>query len=298
MTTVAELIAEVERHVLPSGFEYRNALSGSVTNSATTWTFSHGTAGIAAGSLLACELEEVYVVNVDTAASSATVVRGQGGSAAAAHSAAAVVQVNPRASKWAILRAVNDELRSLSSPRKGLYKVANVEVTYNSSYRGYDLTGVSSMIGEPLSVLREPDDSSRHWMPIRHWRFESGLDAGDFPSTRAIFLGEGAHNGKAIRVKYRTDFTSLSASLAANVETVSGIPTYALNALHYGTAIRILEERPAERSDIYAQGDSKRAEEVTVSDTLRAPAALRERYDDELASAVARLTADNPVRLR
>lgn len=298
MTTVDELISEVQRHVRPSGFETINALAAAVTAGATTLSFSSGTNGIGTGSLLSVGLEDTRVLSVNQSASSAVVARGQSGSTAAAHSAGDVIQVDSRTSKWVVFRAIRDELRSLSSPRKGLFRVATVDLTYNPSYRGYDLTGVTSIIGEPIAVLREPDNGDRNWIPIRRWRFEADLATADFASGMAIFLDEGAHAGRRFRLKYRTDFSTLTADLTADVETVTGFPAYAINVLHYGAAIRLLEQRPSERADTRAQGDSRRAEEVTVSDTLRAPAALRERYDDELASAVARLASQNRVRLR
>lgn len=294
-TTTADWIAETEALVLGGIREARNRLGTALTNTTGTAVSLAATAsGLTAGSVIAIDLEEMYVEASD-GNGSLTVVRGDGGSLAATHLVNSVVYINPRQSKFRILRAINNGLRALSSPRNGLFKATYVDVTYNAAVRGYDLTSVTDMVGEPLRLLWKKAGSEKDWPEIRHYRFSDQLPTTDFASGKAIFLDEAAQPGNTIRVYYRAPFSLLSA-LTDDVST-TGVPITAYDLPPLAAAVSLLATKPNERADIGAQGNSRDAQEVSTTDTLNASSGLRLLLRDRINDEAGRLAATWPTRL-
>src|SRR5688500_11601773 len=110
-TTLADLIAETQRHLTNYQRPAMNRLDELVTAESTTLKFEFDSAQMQAGHMLEIDLELVYVWSVDKSSKTATVERAQMGSRAAAHSAGAVVKLNPKFPDFAIAKAINDDLR-------------------------------------------------------------------------------------------------------------------------------------------------------------------------------------------
>ena len=291
MTTARQLVEATKRHLYSGASDELNRLNGSITDSATSLTIELSSTGIARGSVLAIDLEEMYVWSVSGV--SVTVQRGWSGSTAAAHADDAIVTVRPRFSDFRIFEAINSDIDDLSSPTNGLFQVEYVDLTYSSATQAYDLTSVTNMIGEPIEVLARASGSSKYWPRIRRWRFNSDQEAADFASGKSISLYEAGYTGNDIRVFYKAPFTRLTA-LADNVETVTGLPATAVDIPPLGAAEILLAGRPVKRSFTESQGETRRAEEVGVGDMLNSPSALRQRRRNRIIAESARLRALYP----
>lgn len=293
MTTAAQLVAETKRHLYSGYGEELNRLSGAIDAAATTLTLEFAQTGVARGTVLSIDLEELYVWGVS--GSDVTVQRGWNGSTAAAHLIAAPITVNPKFSDFRIFDALNTDINDLSSPANGLYRVLHVDLTYSSEFQAYDLTSVGDVIGEPLLVLARASGSSRSWSEIRRWRYTTNQEAADFASGKSLTLFEAAYQGNDVRVFYKAPFAELTA-LVNDVETVTGLPSTAVDIPPLGAADLLLAGRPVKRAFTEAQSNSRRAEEVSVVDVLNSGRGLAARRQRRIIAEATRLRAQHPNR--
>ena len=267
-STVADLITRIRRHVANPG--QRNKLNEALDASETDVTFEFTAQGIQTGARISVDLEDMHVWSVSSL--TATVERGQYGTTAATHADDSIVWVNPSVSAYEILQAVNEELLELPSPIHGVWQPKVDTFTYTAGTDGYDL---AADVLDVVSVAYNVPGSSQVWPVMRRgmWRFNPQADSSDFPSGRSLSLIEGGYPGQTVRVTYKAPFTVLS-TLADNVASISGLPARAHAILEYGAAIRLQAAAPVRNVRTDAQGDTRRAAEVSTSDILRAPARL------------------------
>lgn len=294
MTTTADVLSRVRHRVMSGARDQLNKLDEDLDTSETDVTFEFDAGGIAPGARLAVDLEEMFVWSV--ASKTATVLRGFNGSTPAEHDDGDLVYVNPVLSDFEILRAVNAELDALSSPSNGLFRVATVDLTYSPSVQGYNLTSVTS-IENVVGVFADQPDSSQNWIPVGpgQYRLLRNQSTGDFASGFSLtFLGGALSPGRAARVVYRAPFSNLS-TVADDVETVAGLHAQAHDVLELGAALRVMSGRPVKRAFTEGQGETRRAEEVTVRDVIASTALLRQEYEERVAEEASRLTARYPT---
>lgn len=298
MTLLSVPVLTAENHLNGSTAERRNKVAGALTAGVTSVTFVYASPLPQPGGRFEVDLEEFHVYDTDSPTKVANPVdRGAYGSTAATHLDQAVARIAPRFPRHRIVSEMNAELRELSSPIHGLFRVRTADVVYSSAVAGYDLA-VTDIIGHPLKVLYKASGSSKYWPEITSYRYDDNLPVADFASTKAIFLFEGASPGSTIRVFYRSAFSATLAALTDDVETVSGLPATAIDILALGASIRLMAGRPVRRAQTEAQGDNRRAEEVSTNDVLNSPSALRQLRESAIAAERTRLHAAWPVRLR
>jgi hypothetical protein len=264
--------------------EQITTLASGVTAADTTFPFSTSPR-VTDNGRLSVGLEDVYVATGGSG--SVTVIRGQYGSTAATHDAGDTVHVNPSWSNWEIAQAVNDELHSLSSPKNGLFRVRSIDFDYEAATYGYDLTGVTDLLDVWRVRYNEPGPEN-DWavVPKRMWRVDQAADTTDFPTGLQVVLRDGGYPGQKVRVSYRARFDTL-ATLADDVETVSGLHASAHDILSVGAAVRLLSGLAAQRALTTTQPDPRRAVETQSRDAAVALVPLveqrQERIDEEAA---------------
>lgn len=163
--------------------------------------------GIVPGVILAVELELMYVNEWD--GSNATVLRGYYGSTPTAHIDGTICYINPRYSRYDIGVAINDDLRSLSSPTNGLFRVGVAELTYNPVFAGYDLGGLPDNFIDILEVRYRIAPPYRTFPAIKKWKVLRGLPDPVFPSGHGLVLYETGWPGLPIYVTYSAPFIKL-----------------------------------------------------------------------------------------
>lgn len=292
MTTTADLISETRQHFLGGIKEQKNKLGSAIDADDTTVAVDYDLGSIGPGAVLSIGLERMYVW---AAASMANIVveRGWDGTAATTHADGAIISVNARCDDFSILRAINNDLASLSSPNKGLYRLRSVDLTYNPSSYGYDLTSAGTVIGPPLEVWAEGTGTGE-WVrvPPGAYVYNPSADTSDFASGRSLDLIGYGTPGQSVRVVYRAPFVPLT-TLAQDVQAVSFLPATANDIPPMGAALQLATGRPFARSDAQAQGSTRRAEEVSTQDTLIATSGLRARHEDRIRDEALRLVAEH-----
>src|SRR2546421_1536268 len=249
-TLASDLIESTRRHLFTGAPEQLNKLSGSLTSSATTFNLTYSLGGIQAGTVVAIDLEEIFVWAVNSTSMSVTdCTRGYNGTTAAAHASAAIVTVQPKFSQFRIFQALNDELLDLSSPQNGLYQIKTVDITFNPTRYGYDLTGVSDLV-DVAEVRFRTAGPEKTWPKIMSWSLERNMPStgtyGDFASGNALMIYRGAFPGLPIHVRYKAPFAALT-GLTNDVTAVSGLPATAIDIPPLGAAIRLVLGREIHR---------------------------------------------------
>lgn len=282
MATLNTLIQQVLRRVQPGQQIEALTLSGSYTANATSFVVNDPSGTILPSlrpeTVLAIDLELFYVENV--ASTTVTVVPGYLGSTPANHSSGALVYLNPRFSQFDIMQAINDDMNDLCSPENGLYKVSSVEITYNPSTIGYDLTGVTNLI-EVLSIQQRQPYPTNYWVPFPRskWTVTASADLTDFPSGYALRLNKSGYPGMPFRVTYKTVFSPF-VNLTDDATTVAGLSSTMYDLPPLGAMVAIVAPREVKRNQIDSAPDSRRATEVpagAVMNSIGQALALRQR---------------------
>lgn len=284
-TLASDLINETKRYLYSGYAEEMNRVSGAMGSGDTSMTLKYPLGGIARGVTIAIDLEEIRVW--DTSGQTASVIeRGINGTTAAAHSDLAAVTVKPKFSDFRILKAINNDLKDLSTPANGLYQVQTITLTFNSAIRGYDLTSIASNFLGILEVRYDTPGPDKNWPIIDSYSVMRNMPASAFASGSAIVLNKGGSPGRSIQVRYKGAFNALT-NLSDDVQTTTGLLDSMNDLPPLGAAIRLVSPRDIKRTFNESQGEPRRQEEVppgSGGQSLRALMMLRsQRIQDEAA---------------
>lgn len=291
MTTTADLIESTRRHLFTGQPEQLNRLAVGINNSVESFGMTYALNGIQAGSIIAIDLEEIFIFAVDGEMGVTACARGYNGTTAATHATSAIVTVRPKFSNFRVLQAINDDLSDLSSPMNGLYQLKAIDITFNPSRYGYDITD-STQIVSIAEVRFRTSGPERTWPRINSFVLERNMPTtgiyGDFPSGNALVLYQGAQPGLPIRLKYWAPFSPLT-TLTDDVEVIAGLTPTMVDLPPLGAAIRLIAGREIKRNFDEAQGEPRRAEEVPPQSQLASAGALRQVRRDRISSESARI---------
>ena len=261
--------------------------------------------GIAPGSILGIEQELLYVTAWD--GTSATVLRGYYGSIPTSHVDGTIVYINPRYSRYDIGVAINDDLRSLSSPTNGLFRVGVATLTYNPVFAGYDLGGLPDNFIDILEVRYRIAPPYRTFPAIKKWKVLRGLPDPVFPSGHGLVLYETGWPGLPIYVTYSAPFIPLvdeSDSVlftpgtndqappnnGYSTNTVANLTTTMLDLPPLGAEIDLTIPREISRNFMESQPDPRKAQEVTPGAVAGSVNALIARRTQRINEEADRLT--------
>lgn len=254
-----DVMEEAARLLLSGHREEMNKLSTGVGANATTIAFTYPLGQIRPGALINIDTETYRVWTVDDNALTATVQPAMNGTTSAAHSAGALIYVNPRIPRASIFKSMNDELLALSSPANGLFAVKTLEFTYAGAQTSYNLTGTTNVI-DILEVRSSLPGPEKRWRPLTSWELERNASVSDFASGNSLFVPEGIP-GRLIHVTYAVPFNKLT-NATDDIETVGLMPPEMQDILALGVLLRLGPVREIKRNFTESQSDSRRAEEV------------------------------------
>jgi hypothetical protein len=301
-STLATMIAQTLRRIQPGQQIESLTLSSSYTAGATSLSVTD-LAGTILPSLrpetvISIDLELFYVQAVS--GTTVTVVPGYLGSTEANHSSGAMVYLNPRFSAFDIMCAINDDLNDLCAPENGLYAVNSVEISYNPSTIGYDLTGVSGLI-DIISVQQRMPYPIGYWVPIprRHWTLTNNADTTDFPSGYALrYNSPKGFPGMPFRVTYKSIFSPF-VNLTDDATNVAGLSPTMYDLPPLGAMVALVAPREVKRNQIDSEPDSRRGTEVppgAVMNSVAQVLALRQRRINAEATRLKQLYGNQAGR--
>lgn len=203
--------------------------SGDTTIVASGASFSDGS-GLSPG-VWEIEEELVYVPDYNrSTATASNVVRGWRGTTAASHSAGATIRNAPRYPMIQVKRAINDTVQALF-PRVPAIK--NYDFTLEMTRTRYQLPADARGV---LAVSMKDIYSEYAWVPIRRWMFDP-QPGDDLEGFKAINIPEPLR-AATVRVLYTAEGTPMSGA-SDNFETVTGLPSFAREAVVWGAMWRL-----------------------------------------------------------
>lgn len=268
-----------------------NVLVNAYTPGDDTLSFQFPMQGLQPGTRMSASLNQYHLWAVSDNSKTATVTGGMDGAPDLPLAAGTLVRVRPRWTDFEILDDLNNDLSDLSG--HGLYQVLTTEVTFNSATSGYDLGNLQVI--HVLSVFGQTPGPRKNWPRISRWELRRNADTTDFPSGLALQLGEHAYSGRPVQVMYAAPFTPLGTDLSQDIGS-TGLPITAFDLPAYGAAIALQSGTDIERTRLDTQGDTKRADEVTVNAPGQAVALLRQQRQERISTELARLQSMYPAR--
>lgn len=293
MTTTSDLIELTRAELLGSQQEQLNKLTADITATDDAIPLGYDTQ-LNRGQYISVGIEDMYVWDYAPSSRTATVRRAMRGTVAATHTEDELVYIQPRFSNGLILKELNADIRSLSSPSNGLFRVKSLELTSQVVQTTYDLEGVGDLL-DPLQVLIDVPGSDNSWPYVRRWELRRNQDQENFSSGVALRLNEPVPNGRPLRFIYKAPFTELT-TLTQDVTNQSGLPLTAHDIPPLGAAARLIGTAEARRSSLDAQGDTRRAQEVPIGAAARGASVLMQLRSRRIAEERSRLQEKYPVR--
>lgn len=276
---------EEARGVLYSGYqEMLNRLDVAMDADQEQVNMDFDPKGLSNGTVIAIDLEEMFVWSVT--GRSLTVQRGYNGTAKVAHPEGTLIQVKPKFAPLRIFRAINDTIRELSSPDRGLYQVKTVDVMYNPVRDTYDFPGD---IIAPIEIHYY--DGVAGLVPIRQWDFVRSQDPDVVASGQAIRIWDGMP-GRELRLQYKAPFVPLT-NLDTDVAT-TGLHPEAWDIPPLGAVYRLVPGRDIKASFTESQGEPRRASEVPPGASRQAVSGPANQYETRVAQERTRLQAKYP----
>ena len=292
MTTAATVIDRTLRQLLSGTVEARNKLASTIDASATTVVASYPLEGLRTGQILEIDSELMYIWTADTGTKNIVVERGYNGTTAVAHTANALIKVNPRFPRAQVLEAMNDEMADLSSPLNGLFQVKTLNIDYNGSDTMINLTGVTDIIDLlNVSVRYMVDD----YPVARKVRLVRDVPTDDFASGYALRFDQGVFPGR-LRIVYKAPYVTASTE-SSDINTTGGIQDTVTDIVAIGAQLRLMSPREIKRNFTESQGDSRRAEEVPSGAVGGSVTNLQRLRRDRIQAEAARLMRSYPTFL-
>lgn len=298
MTTLADLVAQTEEHLLAGARDELNQLAATVDTDDTEWSFTYELSGVQQGAYVSVDLEIVYVWDTNDSAKTATVQRGMLGSTPAAHTGGSIAYANPKFSKWAITKALNQEIVDLSAPPNGLFRPRTFTTTTSPVAMTYPIPVDNDDIIDVLDIRYDAPGAEHAWPRVTRYEYrilrglptatESGSASG-----LSLRVNTAMYPGRDLLVTYSAPFLPLAA-LADDVEDVTGLPTSAVDIPPLGAAARLMGVREARRAFVEDEVDSRRANEVPPGSAAKAAAVLLSILDGRIKTEYLRLIAAYP----
>jgi hypothetical protein len=288
VTTIQDLVADVRRRVYGSMTENINLAQTSASAGQTSIQLELGVDGIQKGMLLSSGLNVWFVKGVYSTDNTVFVVPGYDNSPKSAIASGDIVYVRPRMTDWYAFNAINDQLRRLSSPDSGLYKIgtwiAEVDATYQTYVVPVEAEGMINL----LRVRWRSPGTTDVWtdIPDRYYRWVYSNEQ------NIVRLLYNVPSGTEIEFIYKSPFAQAT-SLSDDPVADCGLSESMLDIPALGAAVDLLRTTESRRNQVSTQGDSRRSEEISMTANSSIAGVLerdyRRRVQDEMARLVTRI---------
>ena len=290
MTTIADLVADARRITYGSMTEQINLVGSAAAANATSVILDLDVSGITPGMVLSCGLNVWYVRGTTTSTNEVFLIPGYDNSPKDAVSVGDIVTVKPKVTDWYLFNIINDELRKLSSPTSGLYRIGSWSVNVSPTYQTYEVPIEALNMTNLARVRYRWPGTPDVWSDIRTSSYRWIVSEG----SNKIQLLVNVPSGTEIEFTYKAPFV-LATSLADDPVEDCGLSETMLDIPPLGAAASLLRTTDARRNQITAQGDARRAAEVPSSVNLSTASVLDREYKMRVQDEYARLIQRLPI---
>lgn len=300
--TVDALLDRVRRDALLASRGPAYTLASDYTSGATTLALNETPTHIGVGTILSVDYELFYVQGANNATKTVTVIPGYYSTTEANHSTGAIVEVDGRFPKAALLDYAEHEIRSWG---KQLWRVTARDLEVTRGNRTYDLAGITGDIYFLLDVRLKPVGTTTDFWNFSWtgdgWahadaRLLRDMATGEFASGRAIQLLKAPQKSTTARIAVAQPFDLSALTGSADLVATVGLQERWLNIVELGVRARAMSATVIGRTDWRVGNMSRAAEEVSAFDTMRAVQQAQGARDVAFAEAAAELRAEWPYR--
>jgi hypothetical protein len=290
MSTVADLVADVRRRVYGSMTENVNLAQVSASAGQTSIQLELGVDGIQKGMLLSSGLNVWFVKGVYSTDNTVFVIPGYDNSPKTAVTAGDMVYVRPRMTDWYAFNAINDQLRRLSSPDAGLYKIGTWVAKVDATYQTYTVPVAAANMINILRVRWRSPGTTDVWtdIPDRYYRWVYSNEQ------NIVRLLLNVPSGTEIEFTYKAPFAQAT-SLADDPVADLGLSDSMLDIPALGAAVDLLRTTESRRNQVSTQGDSRRPEEVSMTANSSIAGVMERDYRRRVQDEMSRLVTRVPI---
>lgn len=288
MTTMSDLIADTRRMVYGSMNDQINLIDADAAAGSTTLVLELSVTGITPGMVLSSGLNVWYVKGVSPNDNNVFVIPGYDNSPQNAVSAGDMVFIKPRMTDWYAFGVLNDEIRSLSSPNAGLYKIGFWTVNSDSTYQTYNIPLANRDLMSLARVRYRIPGTPDQWvdLPTVSWRWQADQNR--------IQLLRNVPSSTEVQFVYKAPF-SVATALDDDIVEDCGLAETMVDIPVLGAASMLLRTTENRRNQITVQGDSRRSDEVVSGGNSSAADGMARMYRDRVNQEYIRLTSRTPI---
>ena len=257
-TLMRDLIADTRRMTYGSLPDQINPLASAYTAGDTELVFELDVTGITPGMLLSSGLNVWFVKGSDAANNTVFVIPGYDNATGGNAAVGDFVYVKPRTTDWYLFNMLNEEIRRLSSPSNGLYKIDSWEVAVDATWQTYEIP--TEVLPELVGLLRvryRMPGTEDVWLDIPEKSYRMQINDG----TSYIRLLRNVPSGTDVQFLYKAPFTAAT-SLTSDIVSFCGLTDSMTDIPPLGAYSTLLRTTESRRNQINTQGDSRRAQEV------------------------------------
>jgi hypothetical protein len=300
-TTFTNMIEEVLINLAGYTFQQdrsthlASAVSTTTSTSAAPTILELGSTDSIGKGIIEIDEELMWVDGYDRLANTAVISpygRGYLGTTPATHAADAKVTISPTFPRHSVKRAINDTIRALGS---NIFSVKSTTFQFTSAVTTYAFANLN--IKNIMGVTWQDIGSSKEWIPVRKWDFDSYANPEAFgyvtgtDIVQTITLGEAPVSGRTVKIIYATDpnpFAELSTIPLTGAQvytTLTGLPESTRDVAILGAAYRLLSfidpARASQTSPQADETDSKRPFGASQAATKQLYALYSQRLNEE-----------------
>jgi hypothetical protein len=246
--------------------------------------------GIQKGMLISSGLNVWFVKGVYANDNTVFVIPGYDNSPQNAVTVGDMVYVRPRMTDWFAFNAINDQLRSMSSPDSGLYRIGTWVAEVDPTYQTYDVPVEAADMTNLLRIRWRWPGTPDVWADLapRHYRWIYSTEQ------NRVRLLLSIPSGTDIEFTYKAPFVQAT-SLSDDPVADCGLSDSMLDLPSLGASIELLLTTESRRTQVSSQGDSRRPEEVPVSSNSAIANQLMRQYKARVQEEMTRLVTRIPI---
>ena len=255
--------------------------------SATDLLLSVADASQASRGILEIEDELILALSTDESVNTITLAGGGRGiysTTAAAHAVDTLIRVNPRFTREAVKRAINDTIQGVYPM---LYQIATLVLPASPYATSYSVPNA----GRILSVSWSVPGPGVYWAEVKHWRMLPSQDGTE--TSRQVLVTDGMTPGRDVRFTYTSAPTTLDTNAALFSST--GLKPTARDVIVLGSIARLIANEEAARLQSQAIESDARDPLTPVGSAVATARYYQAQYDRRLQEEATRLQHLTPI---
>ena len=288
MPLMLDLVADARRMAYGSMSDQLNFLAEEAPLGAAELKMSMDPNGITPGMVLSSGLNVYYVVAVVAAEKKIVVYPTYDNSKSDALPVGSPIMIRPRATDWALFNDLNTVIRSLSSSTHGLYRAGSWTTTSAVSWDTYPIPADAQDMTNLIRVsVKRPGYSDDVWveLPPNSVKWQ--------PEHNVVRITSYQTSGFDVRFDYKAPFKQATA-LTDDVVTDLGLAETMVDIPPLGAASNLMRTTESRRSNIHAQGDPRRPDEVPSGANTDAARSFEREFKRRVSDEYVRLVNRNP----